>query len=231
MLGGMNVPRRFLPAWIVAALLLAALLTAQQPGVHPVSGRVYALPMGVAGATWLDRRERELEEDPDLAMRLIRVQRGSTVADLGAGSGYFTVRLARAVGNTGKVYAVDIQAGMLTLLQRAVERERFTNVIPVLGAEDDPRLPAESFDLVLMVDVYHELSSPQTTLGHLRRALKPGGRLVLLEYRAEDPDVPIRPEHKMTKAQVKLEVEHEGFRQQRVYDDLPRQHLIVFTRP
>jgi ubiquinone/menaquinone biosynthesis C-methylase UbiE len=228
----MNVPRRFLPAGIVAAaLLLAALLTAQQPGVHPVSGRVYAQPMGVAGAPWLDRRERELEEDPDLAMRLIRVQRGSTVADLGAGSGYFTVRLARAVGNTGKVYAVDIQAGMLALLQRAVERERFTNVIPVLGAPDDPRLPAESLDLVLMVDVYHELSSPQTTLGHLKRALKPGGRLVLLEYRAEDPDVPILPEHKMTKAQVKLEVEHEGFRQQRLYDDLPRQHLIVFTRP
>jgi ubiquinone/menaquinone biosynthesis C-methylase UbiE len=228
----MSSPRRFLWAGIVVAIsLLAAFLTAQQPGVHPVSGRVYALPMGVAGAPWLDRRERELEEDPDLAMRLIRVQRGSTVADLGAGSGYFTVRMARAVGATGKVYAVDIQAGMLALLQRAVERERLTNVIPVLAAEDDPRLPAESLDLVLMVDVYHELASPQTTLAHLRRALKPGGRLVLLEYRAEDPDVPILPEHKMTKAQVKLEVEHEGFRQQRVYDDLPRQHLIVFTRP
>jgi ubiquinone/menaquinone biosynthesis C-methylase UbiE len=187
--------------------------------------------MGVAGAPWLERRERELEEDPDLAMRLIRVPRGSTVADLGAGSGYFTVRLARAVGNNGKVYAVDIQAGMLTLLQQAVSRQRLTNVIPVLATPDDPRLPAESLDLVLMVDVYHELSAPQVTLGHLKRALKPGGRLVLLEYRAEDPAVPILPEHKMTKAQVKLEVEHEGFRQQRVYDDLPRQHLIVFTRP
>lgn len=233
MLSAMDVARRLLPTGVVvvAAVLLLAALTAQQPGVHPVSGRVYALPMGVAGAPWLDRRERELEEDPDLAMRLIRVQRGSTVADLGAGSGYFTVRLARAVGNTGKVYAVDIQSGMLTLLQRAVDRARITNVIPVLGAEDDPRLPAESLDLVLMVDVYHELASPQVTLGHLKRALKPGGRLVLLEYRAEDPDVPILPEHKMTKAQVKLEVEHEGFKQQRVYDDLPRQHLIIFTRP
>ena len=104
-------------------------------------------------------------------------------------------------------------------------------MIPVLSTEDDPRLPEQSLDLVLMVDVYHELSSPQVTLGHLKRALKPGGRLVLLEYRAEDPDVPIRPEHKMTKAQVKLEIEHEGFRQRTVYDDLPRQHLIVFTRP
>jgi ubiquinone/menaquinone biosynthesis C-methylase UbiE len=164
-------------------------------------------------------------------MRLIRVQRGSAVADLGAGSGYFTIRLARAVGNNGRVYAVDIQPGMLQLLQRAVDRARLTNVVPILGTEDDPRLPPESLDLVLMVDVYHELSSPQATLAHIKRALKPGGRLVLLEYRAEDPDVPILPEHKMTKAQVKLEIEHEGFRQQRVYDDLPRQHLIIFTRP
>ena len=227
----MTVARRFIPAGVVAAAVLLATLAAQQPGVHPVSGRVYALPMGVAGAPWLDRRERELEEDPDLAMRLIRVQRGSTVADLGAGSGYFTVRLAKAVGSAGKVYAVDIQPGMLELLQRAVTKERLTNVIPVLGAADDPRLPAESLDLVLMVDVYHELASPQVTLGHLMQALKPGGRLVLLEYRAEDPEVPILPEHKMTKAQVKLEIEHEGFKQQRVYDDLPRQHLIIFTRP
>ena len=227
----MKLPARWAAACGLAAFTLFVSLVAQQPGVHPVSGRVYALPMGVAGAPWLDRRERELEEDPDLAMRLIRVQRGSTVADLGAGSGYFTVRLARAVGNEGKVYAVDIQPGMLTLLQQAVTRQRLTNVIPVLGAPDDPRLPAASLDLVLMVDVYHELAEPQVTLGHLKRALKPGGRLVLLEYRAEDPDVPILREHKMTKAQVKLEVEHEGFKQQRVYDDLPRQHLIVFTRP
>ena len=172
-----------------------------------------------------------LEEDPDLAMRLIRVQRGSTVADLGAGSGYFTIRLARAVGAMGKVYAVDIQQGMLDLLQGAVTKAKLTNVTPVLGAVDDPRLPAQSLDLVLMVDVYHELARPQVTLGHLKEALKPGGRLVLLEYRAEDPDVPIRPEHKMTKAQVKQEVEHEGFKQSRVLDDLPRQHVIIFTKP
>jgi len=226
----MKLPRRAGLACLLLALFVAT-LAAQQPGVHPVSGRVFALPMGVAGAPWLDRRERLDEEDPDLAMRLIKVERGSTVADLGAGSGFFTVRLAKAVGTAGKVYAVDIQQGMLDLLQRAVTKERLTNVIPVLGAVDDPRLPAASLDLVLMVDVYHELSSPQTTLAHLKNALKPGGRLVLLEYRAEDPNVPILPEHKMTKAMVKLEVEHEGFRQQRVYDDLPRQHLIVFTRP
>jgi ubiquinone/menaquinone biosynthesis C-methylase UbiE len=221
--------RHLVPASAFGILVFVAALAAQQPGVHPISGRVFAPPMGVAGAPWLDRHERELEENPDLAMRLMQVQRGSSVADVGAGSGYFTIRLAKAVGSAGKVYAVDIQRGMLELLQRAVAKEKLTNVIPVLAADDDPRLPPESVDLVLMVDVYHELSAPQVTLGHLKRALKPGGRLVLLEYRAEDPTVPIRPEHKMTKAQVKREIEHEGFRQQRVYDDLPRQHLIVFS--
>ena len=215
----------------VVGLLVASRGAAQQPGVHPVSGRVFALPMGVQGAPWLERREREDEENPDLAMRLIRVQRGQTVADLGAGSGYYTRRLAGAVGDTGKVYAVDIQQGMLDLLQAALARERIANVVPVLGGIDDPRLPADSLDLILMVDVYHEFSQPQAMLQRMKTALKPGGRLVLLEYRGEDPDVPIRPEHKMTKAQVKLEVEHEGFKQQRVYDDLPWQHLIIFTKP
>jgi SAM-dependent methyltransferase len=221
---------------ILAPVLCAALLhvgasglSAQQPGVHPVSGRVYALPMGVQGAAWLERRERDIEEEPDLAIRLMRIQRGTTVADIGAGSGYMTVRLARAVGNTGRVYATDIQPGMLELLQKNVARARLTNIVPILGAIDDPRLPPESLDLALMVDVYHELSQPQRMLQRIREALKPTGRLVLTEYRAEDPDVPILPEHKMSKAQVKLELEHEGFRQGRVYDDLPRQHLFVFT--
>lgn len=181
-------------AWLLALGITAA---GQQPGVHPVSGRVFALPMGVGGAPWLDRQERQAEENPELAMRLIQVRRGQTVADLGAGSGYYTVRLAKAVGPSGRVYAVDIQQGMLDLLQRAVAREQLTNVTPVLGAADDPRLPQASLDLVLMVDVYHELSSPQVTLAKLKEAIKPGGRLVLLEYRAEDPRVPIRPEHKM----------------------------------
>src|SRR5687767_11626808 len=226
----MNIAPRRATASALATVTLFAALAAQQPGVHPVSGRVYALPMGVQGAAWLDRDERELEEDPDLALRLLRVQRGSTVADLGAGSGYFTIRLAKAVGSTGKVYASDIQPGMLELLQKNVARAKVTNVVPVLGSPDDPKLPAEAIDLVLMVDVYHEFGQPQRMLQRIRESLKPGGRLALLEYRAEDPNVPIRPEHKMTKAQVKLEVEHEGFKQSRVYDDLPRQHLIIFTK-
>jgi ubiquinone/menaquinone biosynthesis C-methylase UbiE len=216
---------------IAVAVLTATVVSAQQPGKHPVSGRVYAQTMGVQGAPWLDRRERDREEDPDLAIRLLRIQKGSTIADVGAGSGNITIRLAKAVGPMGKVYANDIQPGMLDILQKNVAKAKLNNVVPLLGAIDDPKLPAESIDLAIMVDVYHEFSEPQKMLQRLREALKPGGRLVLLEYRAEDPDVPILREHKMTKAQVKLEVEPEGFRQQQVYDDLPWQHLIVFTRP
>jgi ubiquinone/menaquinone biosynthesis C-methylase UbiE len=217
-------------ALLFAAFTVAATLAAQQPGVHPVSGRVYAQTMGVQGAPWLERAEREREEDPDLAIRLIRIQKGWTVADVGAGSGYYTLRLARAVGPMGKVYANDVQPGMLDLLQKNVAKARVMNVVPVLGSIDDPKLPAGSIDLAIMVDVYHEFSQPQKMLQNLREALKPDGRLVLLEYRAEDPNVPILREHKMSKAQVKQELEHEGFKQSRVFDDLPWQHLFIFTK-
>jgi SAM-dependent methyltransferase len=222
--------QRFRFVLIVAALVAQATPRAQQPGVHPVSGRIYAQTMGVQGASWLERGEREREEDPDLAIRLLKIQKGSTVADVGAGSGYITLRLARAVGPMGKVYANDIQPGMLDLLQKNATKAKVANVMPILGAIDDPKLPADSIDLAIMVDVYHEFSQPQKMLQHLRDSLKANGRLVLLEYRAEDPSVPIRPEHKMTKAQVKLEVEHEGFKQSRVFDDLPWQHLFIFTK-
>ena len=214
----------------LATVSLAATLAAQQPGVHPVSGRVFAQTMGVQGAPWLERAEREREEDPDLAIRLLRIQKGWNVADVGAGSGYITLRLARAVGPMGKVYANDIQPGMLELLQKNVAKAKVNNVVPVLGGIDDPKLPAGTIDLAIMVDVYHEFSQPQKMLQHLRDALKPDGRLVLLEYRAEDPDVPILREHKMSKAQVKQELEHEGFKQSRVFDDLPWQHLFIFTK-
>jgi ubiquinone/menaquinone biosynthesis C-methylase UbiE len=216
---------------VLATVITVALtLAAQQRGVHPVSGRAYAQTMSVQGAPWLDRREREDEENPDLALRLLRIRKGATVADIGAGSGYITIRMAKIVGPMGKVYASDIQQGMLALLQENVAKAKLGNVTPVLGAIDDPKLPADSLDLAIMVDVYHEFSEPQKMLQRLREALKPDGRLVLLEYRAEDANVPILPDHKMTKAQVKQEVEHEGFKQSRVYDDLPWQHLFIFTK-
>ena len=224
---------RALPVLGVLAWMLTAVPWpgAAQGGVHPVSGRRYAATMSVEGAPWLDRRERDREEEPDLALRLLKVAKGSTVGDVGAGSGYMTLRLAKLVGPEGRVYGVDVQPGMLQLLQQNATKAKAANVVPVLGAIDDPKLPAGALDLIIMVDVYHEFSEPQKMLQRMREALKPGGRLVLFEYRAEDPDVPILPLHKMTKAQVKLEVEHEGFKQARVFDDLPWQHLIVFTRP
>jgi SAM-dependent methyltransferase len=205
--------------------------TVAQSRVHPVSGRQYATTMGVEGAAWLDRRERDREEEPDLGLRLLKVAKGSTVGDVGAGSGYMSTRLAKLVGPQGRVYAEDIQPGMLQLLQQNAVKAKVSNIVPVLGTLDDPKLPADTLDLIIMVDVYHEFSEPQKMLQRMREALKPGGRLALFEYRAEDPEVPILPLHKMTKAQVKLEVEHEGFTQVRVFDDLPWQHLIVFTRP
>ena len=222
--------RRSLAVAVVVAAC-AGVTSRAQTGVHPITGRQYAPTMSVEGAPWLDRREREREEDPDLGLRLLKVAKGSSVGDVGAGSGYMSLRLARLVGAEGKVYAVDVQPGMLQLLQQNAAKAKLANVVPVLGAIDDPKLPAATLDLIIMVDVYHEFSQPQRMLQRMREALKPGGRLALFEYRAEDPDVPILPLHKMTKAQVKIEVEAEGFKQTRVFDDLPWQHLIVFTKP
>jgi ubiquinone/menaquinone biosynthesis C-methylase UbiE len=187
--------------------------------------------MGVAGAPWLERAEREAEEQPTRALALMKITPGSTVADIGAGSGYFTERLSRLVGPTGKVFATDIQQGMLDLLQTRLVRERLDNVSLILGEPANPKLPPAAIDLALMVDVYHELSAPQTVLAHIRTALKPGGRLVLIEYKGEDPAIPIIPSHKMTVAQAKLEVESEGFVLTTADSSLPRQHVLIFTRP
>ena len=205
-------------------------LGAQQSGVHPVSGRIFAQPMGVQGAPWLERDERQEEENPERAIRLLKLTKGAVVADIGAGSGYMTLRMAKIVGPQGKVYANDIQLGMLDLVRRNMEKAKVTNVVPVLGTVEDPRLPAGAIDLALMVDVYHEFSQPQAMLQKIRESLKPDGRLVLLEYRGEDPAIPIRPEHKMTRDQVKLELEHEGFKLSTVNEELPRQHLFIFTK-
>jgi ubiquinone/menaquinone biosynthesis C-methylase UbiE len=215
---------------VLVAALGADVFVQSTAGVHPVSGREFALPMGVQGAPWLDRVEREEEEEPEIALRALKIAKGATVADIGAGSGYMTIRLAKIVGPTGRVYANDIQPGMLELLQKNVAKAKLTNVTPVLGAIDDPKLPPASLDLAILVDVYHEFSAPQVMLQRIREAMKPTGRLVLLEYRAEDPNVPILPSHKMTRAQAKLEVEHEGFTLASVNSSLPRQHLLIFTK-
>jgi ubiquinone/menaquinone biosynthesis C-methylase UbiE len=213
---------------IACLLLLAASLFAQgSSSQHPVTGRKYAGAMGASGADWLVRPERA---QPDKALELMGIARGATVADIGAGNGYMTWRLAERVGPTGKVFANDIQPEMLEMLRRNMEQRKLKNVETVLGTVDDPKLPAHALDLVLLVDVYHELSQPQKMLRKIREALKPGGRLVLLEYRGEDPAVPIRPEHKMTVAQVRAELEPEGYRVDRVLEELPRQHVLIFKK-
>ena len=214
----------------VSILLFGLYVALSAEQVHPITGRRIAPVMGMGGADWLVRPEREAEEAPDAALTAIGIARGATVADIGAGAGYFTWRLAERVGPAGKVYANDIQPAMLELLRKNIEGRHLPNVETVLGAEDDPRLPAGRVDLVLLVDVYHEFSEPEKMLRKIRESLKSDGRLVLLEYRKEDPNIPIRPEHKMSVAEVRAEVEPEGFRFEKNLDALPRQHILIFRK-
>jgi len=218
--------------------LLACLLALQTlaccQDVHPVTGRQTAPVMGMGGAPWLVRPEREAEEAPNEALDAIGAAIGTlksaVVADIGAGVGYFTWRLASRVGPEGKVYAVDIQPAMLDRLRQNMAERKLANYEAVLGAEDDPRLPAGRIDLALLVDVYHEFSHPQAMLRKIRASLTPGGRMVLLEYRREDPQVPILPAHKMSVAEVKAEIEPEGFRLEKTLENLPRQHILIFRK-
>jgi ubiquinone/menaquinone biosynthesis C-methylase UbiE len=213
----------------VLALILVAGLAAQAPGVHPISGRRFAPVMGYQGAEWLERTEREQEEEPDVALAVLKIPKGASVADIGAGSGYMTEKLAARVGPEGRVFANDVQPQMLQILSRRLAVRKITNVTLVQGTVDDPKLPPASVDLAMMVDVYHELSQPQAILRHLKASLKAGGRLVLLEYRKEDPTIPIKPEHKMSIADAKMELEAEGFTLAKVDEALPRQHILIFT--
>lgn len=215
-------------AALIALVVVAAVAASNgEQRRHPVSGRALAPTMGVEGAAWLDRPEREAEEAPSKAIAALNIGPGAVVADVGAGSGYYTVRLAGVVGPTGKVVATDLQAGMLDIIRSKIARDRLTNVEVVQGRADDPVLPAGAFDLILMVDVYHELASPQLFVRKLKEALKPDGRLVLIEFRGEDPRVPIREEHKMSVSQVRQELAADGFEIERVIDVLPWQHIIV----
>lgn len=185
--------------------------------------------MGHEGASWLDRPERESEEAPSRAIRALQIKPGQVIADIGAGSGYYSVLLAKAVGAEGRVYATDIQPQMLAILKRKLEAQSLRNVELILGAEAETKLPDASVDFALMVDVYHELAQPQAFLQSVKRALKPGGRLVLIEFRKEDPNVPIREEHKMSVREARQELEAEGYRFDRVLNDLPWQHVLIFS--
>lgn len=197
---------------------------------HPVTGRRIAPVMGVSGADWLNRPEREREENTERALEELHLRPGMVVGDVGAGTGYFSLKIAKRVAPTGKVYANDIQPQMISKLRANAEAAGITNVVPVLGTESNPNLPVAQLDLIIMVDVYHELSRPQRMLQQLHTALKPNGQLVLLEYRKEDLSVPIRPEHKMSLEEVKAEVEPEGYRFEKSVETLPWQHMVFFRK-
>jgi ubiquinone/menaquinone biosynthesis C-methylase UbiE len=232
-----------LPAW-ASLLSIGFMLAAAEPGSryerraeHDPNGigkfymgREIAYVMGHEAADWLERNEREEEERTDLLIRALKVRPGDVVADIGAGTGYHTRRLAPKVAPNGRVYAVDIQPEMLTLLSNKMAELSITNVVPILGTIADPRLPARAVDLVLMVDVYHEFSEPFEMMEAICRSLKPGGRVVFVEFRAEDPKVPIKAVHKMSEAQVKKEMSVQPLEWVETVNVLPWQHIVIFKK-
>lgn len=220
---------------VAIAIALAGVISAgtvhaeDPPALKEYQGRRIAQTMHWLGAEWLVRDEREREERCSLMIGSLGVKPGMTVCDMGCGNGFYTVQLAKLVGKNGKVYAVDIQPKMLEFLKERTDKNKVTDtVVPVLGELWDPKLPEGKIDLILLVDVYHEFSHPEHMLAAMRKSLAPGGRLVLVEYRGEDPEVPIKPEHKMTKAQINKEMSLNGFKLAKEFDDLPWQHMMWF---
>jgi ubiquinone/menaquinone biosynthesis C-methylase UbiE len=234
--------------WLTALLLLRALVLtgafaeeaappsyttvrASPDGIGKVYlGREIAQVMTFHGAPWLERAERMEEERPDRVLATLDLKPGMTVADVGAGSGYYSWRIAERVGAAGTVYAVDIQPEMVRLLQQQMTQRGAANVKAILGTSTDPRLPAATLDLALMVDVYHELEYPYEMLASITPALKPGGRLVFVEFKGNDPTVPIKPLHTMTEAQVRKEAAVHPLEWQKTVSDLPWQYVIVFRK-
>jgi ubiquinone/menaquinone biosynthesis C-methylase UbiE len=193
-------------------------------------GREIAHVMGPGGVPWLERAAREVEERPQLVIDALEIKPGQTIADLGAGSGYYSFRIAPLVGERGKVLAIDVEPRMLRIISERARRDQVGNVFTVLSTPTDPNLPANSVDLLFMVDVYHELEFPRETMLKVREALKPGGRVALIEYRAEDPKVMIKPVHKMTERQIVRELTAAGFRHLKTVRSLPQQHLVIFEK-
>ena len=193
-------------------------------------GRQIAPTMHYRGAPWLVRDTREQEERPSLMLANLGVKLGMTICDMGCGNGYHTLKLAKMVGPQGRILAVDIQQEMLDKLEQRAEEAELTNITPILGQLHDPGLPEGEVDMILLVDVYHEFSHPEHMLAAMRRALAPGGVVVVLEFREEDPDVPIHPLHKMSKKQILKEFLPNGFRLVRQFDRLPWQHMMFFAR-
>lgn len=220
---------------VTGAMLCAALPTvwvrAEPPeALTEYKGRLIAQTMHYAGAPWLIRDEREREERCSLMLANLGVKRGMTICDMGCGNGFYALQIAPMVGDQGRILAVDIQPQMLYLLRERMESQGVENVTPILGSLWDPRLPDGSVDLMLLVDVYHEFSHPEQMLAAIRKSLKPDGLIVLVEFRAEDATVPIKPEHKMSKAQIMKELPPNGFKLVKEFNSLPWQHMMFFAR-
>lgn len=216
-------------------LLLPATFTpaaeeADPPALTEYKGRTIARTMHWTGAEWLMRANREQEENAALMIKELRIQPGWTICDLGCGSGYHALTMSTLTGEKGKILAVDIQQEMLDMLNARAAGRGLKNIQPILGTYHDPKLPPASCDLILLVDVYHEFSHPEHQLKAMHAALKPEGRIALVEYRAEDSKVPIKPEHKMSKEQIRREWLPMGFEVDREFDGLPWQHLIFFKK-
>lgn len=238
---------RFIPLLVVICAALAACTSVAQDDAKSAAsryqtgvktrdglgkyyfGREIAHFMTHHAAPWLDRPEREEEERPDHVMKALALKPGDAVADLGCGTGYFSYRMAREVGAKGVVYGVEIQQEMLDLLAVKMRERNVTNVVGVLGTITDPKLP-KPVDLVIMVDVYHEFDHPWEMMDAICKQLKPGGRVVFVEYRAEDPEVPIKLLHKMAEAQVKKEMTAQPLEYVETVRTLPRQHIIIFRK-
>ncbi len=216
---------------LLVGLLGGALWAQQLPApLEQYKGRTIAQTMSFHGAPWLIRDTREQEENPRKLLAALELKSGQTVADIGCGNGYYTLLMARKVGPQGRVYAVDIQPEMLALLEERAQAAGIDNIVPVLSSPADPKLPDDAIDLILLVDVYHEFAYPEQMLAGMRRALSPDGVVALAEYRLEDPQIPIKLLHKMSKKQIRREYESNGFELKRQFDELPWQHLMFFGR-
>ncbi len=200
------------------------------PALTEYLGRTIAQTMHYTGSAWLVRHKREREEAGTLMREKLELKPGMIVCDLGCGNGYHTFPMAKSVAPDGKVYGVEIQEPYLKMLEEGAQKQGVTNFVPVLGLLHDPKLPDNTFDLILLVDVYHEFSHPVHMLTAMRKALKPDGRLVFIEFRAEDDEVPIKPEHKMTKVQVNKELTANGYKLVKEFDGLPWQHMMWFGK-
>ncbi len=216
---------------LVIGLIGGGLAAQELPAaLEKYQGRTIAQTMSYHGADWLIRDTRDAEENPQKLLTALGLKPGQVVADIGCGNGFYSLQIAARVGPAGKVYAVDIQPEMLLLLKKRADEAGLTNIVPVLSSPADPNLPVEAVDLILLVDVYHELAYPEQMLANMRSALKPDGLLALAEYRLEDPNVPIKLLHKMSKKQIRKEYESNGFTLARQFDELPWQHLLFFRK-